>query len=282
MNSAHVRERLQALPPDLPHAPDRFERVQDLVRRRRRQRIAGAAALLASVALAIPVMVHLVSSTDDARGTGPSGRESPAHSQRPAPGVDEVTRLSEPRVHDGAGTETVELGVRPAGATSLSTELTCLTAGRIRWPDGAAMSCDAADVPDTGRHVMELAQLEDGFVVRAPAGLQWRIRTTYVRVEPTDWGVNANGDTYGAANDRGEPDLLAVVATNGHRGYVYRDELEHASGGDVSTPAEALARQEAHGDETVSIPAYESDGVTIVGEFVVRPGRPVPQSPPSR
>jgi hypothetical protein len=270
MKQSVVRERLQALPPDLPDTLGRFELVRDRVRRRRRLQAAGAAAALALVVVASPVVARLATSADDDRGVRPSDELSA--SPEPVPGGDHVTSLGDSRVHAGAGTETVELGARPAGATSVSTELTCVTAGRITWPDGASISCSTADVPSSSQSVVELVPGQHDVVIRAGAEVSWRIRTTYVSVETTAWGVNAHGDTYGVSNDRGDPDLLSVVATNGRIGYVYADELDHASGGDVASPQEALEWQEAHGDETISIPAYQSDGETVIGEFTVGGG----------
>lgn len=268
MSSTELRERLQALPPELPDAPARYEQVRARVRRRRRRQVAGIAAGAMLVAVVAPI-AFLTTSADDDRGTGPAGSPGPT---LPIPGADRVTELAEPRVHQGTGTTTVALGDRPANATSVSTELTCLSAGRIRWSDGAATNCSAAEVPSTESSVTPLGRGQQEIVIRAGADVEWRISTTYVRVETTDWGVNANGDTFGASNDRGDPDLTAVIATNGRRGYVYDDQLEHATGGDVKTLEEARQWQAQHGGEEVTLPVYESDGVTVVGDFVVGGG----------
>lgn len=60
------------------------------------------------------------------------------------------------------------------------------------------------------------------------------------------------------------PGLIAVIATNGTRGYVYRTELEDADGTAAmktfKSPEEALAWQEARRGKTFSVPVYDSTG----------------------
>ena len=89
-----------------------------------------------------------------------------------------------------------------------------------------------------------------------------------MRTETTAWGVNPKGETFGVENDSGEPDLIAVMATNGKRGYLYADELDSATGGDVSNPKEAKEWMEGWPHEPVVLNVYESDGETVVGQFV--------------
>lgn len=96
----------------------------------------------------------------------------------------------------------------------------------------------------------------------------------YLTHVPTALGVNANGDTYGATGStQGEPDLIAVIATNGQEGYVYRTDLEEADGtaaaNGFTSPADALAWQEENAGNVHLIPVYESDGTTTIGEFQV-------------
>ncbi len=92
----------------------------------------------------------------------------------------------------------------------------------------------------------------------------------YVNQVTTPWGINANGKTYGVHNQSGTPDLIAVIINQGStNGYVEASELNCAGGGDVTSPAEALAWDKASQNRNVSIPVYESDGVTVVGTFTV-------------
>ena len=275
MSPHDIHDRLQALPPELPATFDRFELVRARVRRRRRIQAACAAVGIAAASIAVPVALHVSSDSlsGGERGIDPAATQSPsATAVAGPPGADNVVDLSETRTHDGTGTETVQLGADPAGATAVQTSLTCLSPGRIRWPDGASMTCSTAEVPSTSQLAVDLPGDGDELVIRAGPGTSWQIETTYVRVEATDWGVNASGDTYGVANDRGTPELVAVVATNGQEAYVYADDLDSVSNTAATSPEEALEQQEAQGDKTVTIPAYESDGETVVGEFAIQAG----------
>jgi len=83
--------------------------------------------------------------------------------------------------------------------------------------------------------------------------------------------TNANGETYGSLaglSDDEAPDLVAVEMEDGLVAYVRSVELFEAEGGNVSSPEEALAYERARASEgPVSVTAYESDGVTVVGEW---------------
>lgn len=88
--------------------------------------------------------------------------------------------------------------------------------------------------------------------------------------------TNASGLTYGsslwATRPEDEPDLIAAEATNGKAGYVYATDLE---GPEPSSPAEALAQQAANMGKTRTIPVYEANGRTVIGEFIIEPGTSV-------
>lgn len=83
--------------------------------------------------------------------------------------------------------------------------------------------------------------------------------------------VNDSGQTYGVIGEGAEPDLIGVYATNGKQGYVLKSELDAASGhpSQFKSPEEALAWQEEFGYDDRSIPVYEPDGKTVIGEFVI-------------
>jgi hypothetical protein len=98
----------------------------------------------------------------------------------------------------------------------------------------------------------------------------WSLQATYVNQVTTSWGVNASGQTYGVSNQQGTPDLIAVVVDQGKtQGYVERSELDCASGGQVKSPSEAVTWDETSKNRNITIPVYESDGVTIIGTFTV-------------
>jgi len=90
------------------------------------------------------------------------------------------------------------------------------------------------------------------------------------------YSLNESGQTYGSLSDavspEDEPDLILVRATNGLEGYVLREALNQATGANVATPEEAIAwqqTQDAIGWTTKTIPVYESDGQTQIGEFEI-------------
>jgi len=160
----------------------------------------------------------------------------------------------------GEGTQTVELGAPPAGTTELEIRLACLTAGTFLTADGASLVCDASTA-GTGAMGWHLAVVpgQHTTVITAGAGERWRLVATYVRVTDTSWGVNADGLTYGVANDRGTPDLVAAIATNGKAGYVYsRDLIE---------PAPSSLQIGAPPGQMRTISVYTSDGHTVIGQL---------------
>jgi hypothetical protein len=173
------------------------------------------------------------------------------------------------------GSATIDIGTPPAGATDLSLTFTCLTAGTFDFPDGSSAICGAADLvrPPIYRTSSEIVPLTPGVdtvTITTSANASWTLQAMYVNQVTTPWGINANGKTYGVHNQSGTPDLIAVIINQGStNGYVEASELNCAGGGDVTSPAEALAWDKASQNRNVSIPVYESDGVTVVGTFTV-------------
>lgn len=279
MDTDRLTEQLQALPPDLPDPPDRFEQVHQRVRwQRRRQVAAGVVGVLAVPALALPAALHLVpqdaaAPAGHAVGTVKATDRSEEPAGDLAPGMPQVTSHSEPVTATHTGTATVRLGDRPSQAEAVSVVLECVSAGEFTWPGGARMICAAGDTSQPAQappgHVVDLAPAQEEIVIEASEGALWRITTTYVSTEPTPWGVNANGQTYGVENENGTPDLIAVVATNGKSGYAYNDDLKKAGGPEPTSPADALAQQEAKKGKVFSVPVYTPDGETRIGEFVL-------------
>lgn len=89
---------------------------------------------------------------------------------------------------------------------------------------------------------------------------------------------NAAGQTYGLPTEVDgvslEPDLIRAYATNDRIGYVKNEERKVATGDPslFKSPEEALHWQASRAKGPVSIPVYELDGVTIIGEFVFSDG----------
>lgn len=193
------------------------------------------------------------------------------------PGGDSVTTLSAPVFGTYSGTATVDLGTAPAGVTNLAVELTCLTPGRLVFDDGASIVCDAANPGKqsgpNGGYSIPLAPGQHTVTITTEPGASWAIKASYVQQTTTDWAVNSHGQSYGVLNANGAPDLVAVVASNGKTAYAHSKDLDDANGTAAATsfksPEDALACQNANRGKTFSVPVYESDGTTRVGEFIV-------------
>ncbi|MFT4281506.1 hypothetical protein [Microbacterium sp.] len=85
---------------------------------------------------------------------------------------------------------------------------------------------------------------------------------------------NSAGLTYGSAavasSPNNEPDLIQAETTDGRTGYVLKVELDRATGSlPFDSPADALRWQETEGVQDRTIPVYEEDGKTVIGEFLI-------------
>lgn len=191
----------------------------------------------------------------------------------PLPGADVASELAAPLTVTRTGPATIELGAAPKGATHIALDLTCLTAGSFTFDDGARVNCSGSDAGErVSSYTLPLAPGQHTTSIRAGEGAEWKLTATYMHLQSTAWAVNAKGDTYGVVNGDGTPDLVAVEATNGRTGYAYARDLAGAEGPRFTSPADALAWQAAHQGTSVSIPVYEADGETVVGEFVIGDG----------
>ncbi|MFF2317948.1 peptidase M56 family protein [Arthrobacter sp. NPDC058097] len=184
------------------------------------------------------------------------------------PGGENTTPLASPSTTVHTGTATVELGEPPQGTTGIAMELTCLTAGRFEWPDGAASTCSDVDAasPTAGwsGYTISLAPGQHSVTIRTEPESRWKLTARYVKQERTEWGINAKGETYGVeSSEKGTPDLIAVIASNGVSGYVYAEEL---SAGPAPTNPEDAAKNFSIPTPR-ELPVYLSDGQTKVGTF---------------
>lgn len=178
---------------------------------------------------------------------------------------------------EGAGSTEVLLPVPPSEATHVSVQITCLSAGNISFGtdpvNNPGIVCTQADVPTTTWYDFPVSGGETIYLITA-ADVQWRVAAVYVARAVTEWGVNANGQTFGVANDSGEPDLIAVQTSEGRDGYVFAEELAEANGTaaaeEFESPEDALRWQEERQGKTISVPVYLSDGETVIGEFIIQ------------
>lgn len=195
------------------------------------------------------------------------------------PGSTQITPLASPVTETHTGTATVRLGPAPEGTTGIDMQLNCLTPGRFTLEDGANIICSQADVgtpQDWSGYTVPFKAGDESITITTSPEARWKMTAQYVDTKITDWAVNANGDSYGAENENGSPDMVAVMATNGTLGYAYRTDLEDANGTTASktfkSPADALTWQESIKGKTFVIPVYDSTGKTVVGEFVISAG----------
>ena len=184
-----------------------------------------------------------------------------------APGAPLDTPLGPAMTSTQTGSATIDLSDAPDGTTHVTMAITCESAGTLTFPDGASMTCGGGDVGGDGQtqHTVPMPTGAPTFEFEAGPEFMWKLTTTYVNRVETEWATNPSGDTFGVMKEDGsEPDLVAVIATNGEDGYVYTEELR---GPDFANPEEALAWQQAHAGEARTIPVYREDGVTQIGEF---------------
>lgn len=184
------------------------------------------------------------------------------------PGGTDVTGLSAPTGATYTGSAVIDLGPRPADATGVEVGFRCLSAGNVRFPDGSSSSCDGEEPKGPAGQFPTMVRLplspgQHTIRFETGPGMRWEAQSRYVNERATDWKVNANGQTYGVLKDNREPDLQAVVATNGLLGYVFTRDLNAAGGPPPTDPAEAAARKPV----SVDIPVYEPDGTTRIGDF---------------
>jgi hypothetical protein len=179
----------------------------------------------------------------------------------------------------GTGPAALEFPAPPAGATHLSVRFTCLTAGQYTWGldpgNNPGVTCSAADIAAGGAgYDFAIHNGLSTFYIDTDPNARWHVSAAFLAKAPTDWAVNENGDTYGVANDSGTPDLVAVITTEGHEGYAYADELAEADGTaavkEFDSPEDALRWQQERRGKIFRVPVYESDGETVLGEFVIR------------
>jgi hypothetical protein len=186
------------------------------------------------------------------------------------PGATVTTQLAAAVTVTGSGTETISLGAQPQGANAINLTFSCLTAGTFRFADGSSETCSEADLqhPAQSNGTLPLALGQHTTVIAAAPGERWRATVFYAATVRTAYKTNADGQTYGTdggapAGPVDEPDLEAVIATNGEQGYAYASQL---NGPTPTSPAQAAAE---NNQPARTIPVYESDGKTQIGQFKV-------------
>ena len=151
------------------------------------------------------------------------------------------------------GPALVDIGQAPPLANAVIVDITCLsTSGNVMFDTlGGTQSGVSCGIADPGDH-MRISDAElpaNGTTilsVDASPQAKWRAVFHYATSTTSDWGVNANGQTYGVENHKGHPDLVRARADNGQWGYVFWKESVEA-------------------EQPATVNVYKSDGHTVVG-----------------
>lgn len=232
-------------------------------------------------AFAATGMLHPVGAPGPAHPSGQPIAERADAVPAPAgvtPGTPIISLLGQAVTLSISATE-IPLTPRPTGSTHARVTITAASAGSINWgtdPSGnnPSASWSANDLVGPVSRTWYDFPLDSSadMLYMNPTGLTGTVTVQFVTHVPTLLGVNASGQTFGVTGStQGEPDLIAVGATNGASGYVYRTELEDAdgtaAGREFRSPDDALEWQRKNEGVTRVIPVYESDGKTRIGEF---------------
>jgi hypothetical protein len=109
------------------------------------------------------------------------------------PGAPIDTSLGSGMTVTRTGPATIALGPPPAGATSLSLALTCLSVGTFYFPNGSSESCDATDLNLPFHQASEVVPLSPGVdtvTIKTSANASWTLRAVYVNRVTTSWGAD--------------------------------------------------------------------------------------------
>lgn len=180
---------------------------------------------------------------------------------------------------------TLDLVPEP-GATHVRVTLTCTTPGLTSWgmdPGGnnPSVECFSSDFgPDapSPKSWMDFSLADgDAVYVRPRDGAESILSLQYLTVVETAWGVNGDGETFGASKPGvGDPDLTLAIGVdadgNSIEGYVRSDDLLQQCPGAAppASPEQALEQQEVCQRDYpggFDVPLYASDGVTRIGTF---------------
>lgn len=167
------------------------------------------------------------------------------------------------------GTASIDLGPAVRGANSVILDVTCISdIGNISVPSTPGSVRDASgkvvdSMPEWAgwdcAKRSSTVHIKDGYLppggtsitVTADPGTTWKALAQYGDSTTSAWGINANGQTYGAPNKKnGMPDLQGAQATNGKLGYIDVKEWNSLTGSGC-------------------INVYESDGTTVIGQFSI-------------
>ncbi|MCC6497018.1 MAG: hypothetical protein IT193_12270 [Propionibacteriaceae bacterium] len=202
------------------------------------------------------------------------------------PGTPIISLLGSPRSLVVDGSSSMDVSTGPEAATHVRVTVTCLTAGTTTFGtdaggNNASFNCEEADLADShgpSWQDFEITSSRGRLYFTTSEAAKAAVSVQFVNQVPTRFGVNANGETFGAINDiQGQPDLVWMSGTDNTGqnivGYGRSADLDAFSPdhpGQPTNPAEAV-RLQAERDQKYpngwDFPLYESDGETQIGTF---------------
>jgi len=202
------------------------------------------------------------------------------------PGTPIISLLGSPRSLVVDHSSSMDISTGPEAATHVRVTVTCLTAGTTTFGTDAggnnpSSHCDEADLarsPSLAWMDFEIPSSRGRLYFTTSPAAKAAVSVQFVNQVPTRFGVNANGETYGAISDtQGQPDLVWMSGTDNTgqdiAGYGRSADLDAFSPdhpGQPTSPAEAV-RLQAERDQKYpngwDVPLYKSDGETQIGTF---------------
>lgn len=202
------------------------------------------------------------------------------------PGTPIISLLGSPRSLVVDGSSSMDVSTGPEEATHVRVTVTCLTAGTTTFGtdaggNNASSHCEEADLADSqgpSWQDFEIPSSRGRLHFTTSPAAKAAVSVQFVNQVPTRFGVNANGETYGAMSDtQGQPDLVWVIGrdsngqdVNGYGRSVDLDAFSPDHPGQPTSPTEAV-RLQAERDQKYpngwDVPVYMSDGETQIGTF---------------
>lgn len=239
---------------------------------------AAAAAAVAVLVGGVYVASHVAHPDAAPAPAGPSASTTTASTTAPTsvtqrrassvprtvpPGGVKIELVGSLVVREGTGTITVDLGPRPAGANVVAYDVACLSAGSFTDPFGT-MTCDGPGPVWTEPDPLNAREVPGNQQVFTSTGTgRYRVRYGWAKRTIVPLATNARGQTYGSMVGHLEPDLVSVAMEDGRTGYVLRTDLEGEGPPRTPMTTSPVPRR---------IPVYESDGLTVIGEFGIGGG----------
>ncbi|MCS5716156.1 hypothetical protein NVV95_16540 [Herbiconiux sp. CPCC 205716] len=188
------------------------------------------------------------------------------------PGAPVFASLSSPVSATFTESGVLSLGAPPAEATSISFSAVCGSEGTFWVANYGGISCSANQLGAVKRGVVDLSLWQQSTLnIELDPGLEVDVTAAFSREVQTEWGTNQAGETYGAQKQNQMADLAAATATNGQRGYVRVSEVDAAMIDPTQATMEDVQRYLDSGEGRADrfVPVYESDGTTVVGEYLI-------------